>query len=132
MTVIPNRLAMALAVIALPLTLAISSPAALAVPHPAPSTSQAEETLTIKAQHSSIKSGEKATFTGHAILCTLVGKEVTLQHKKGGKWTNLHSTAQVKGDSSYSLSEIFREKGVQQLRVTAAGAHSATVKLTVK
>ncbi|MFI5986054.1 hypothetical protein ACIBEA_35000 [Streptomyces sp. NPDC051555] len=106
-----------------------ASAAATPKPKPSPSAS-ASASVTLTATPTTVKAGDKVTFTGRT-KGVPIGTKVVLQHKYGAKWTTLRASTTVKQGSSYSLDNAFRDKGKEQLRVMVGDAVSPTVDVTV-
>ncbi|GAA4096007.1 MULTISPECIES: hypothetical protein [Streptomyces] len=104
---------------------------AAASPKPSPSASKMAGSITVKASSTSVKAGDKVTFTGRTKGLP-IGTKVVLQHKKGSKWTTLQASALVKQGSSYSLDAKLNDKGKQDLRIKYDEVVSPTVTVTVK
>ncbi|MFG3286781.1 hypothetical protein [Streptomyces sp. NPDC048111] len=104
---------------------------AAASPKPTPSASAASGSITVKASVTSVKSGDKVTFTGRTKGMP-IGSKLVLQHKKGGKWTTLQAGGTVKQGSSYTFDAKLNDKGKQELRVKYGEVTSPTVTVTVK
>lgn len=102
---------------------AAGATAAVAAPAPAPS-------ITLKANHTSVKLGGVVTFTGKTAGLKEGGK-VTLQVKSGATWKSLPVTAKV-NHSAYKLTDKFQKKGVQVLRVKDGATVSKGVSVTVR
>ncbi|MFI9064171.1 hypothetical protein ACIGQE_20140 [Streptomyces sp. NPDC053429] len=128
-----NRPARLLAAGALSLALwtagAVGTASAAAFP-PRPAATQPAGEVSVKANPTDVKTGDKVTFTGRT-KGVPIGSKVVLQHENGSKWTTLHASTAVKQGSSYSLDTTFRSKGKEQLRVMVAGATSPTVTVNV-
>ncbi|MFJ7203457.1 hypothetical protein ACIQWR_07980 [Streptomyces sp. NPDC098789] len=108
-----------------------ASAAATPKPKPSPSASaSASASVTLTATPTTVKAGDKVTFTGRT-KGVPIGTKVVLQHKYGAKWTTLRANTTVKQGSSYSLDNAFRDKGKEQLRVMVGDAVSPTVDVTV-
>jgi hypothetical protein len=90
--------------------------------------------ITVKANKSSVKAGDKVTFTGRT-KGLKIGTPLVLQHEKNGKWNALRATAKVKKGSSYALIAQLNTKGTEKLRVASANTsgkvHSPTVTVKV-
>jgi hypothetical protein len=102
---------------------AAGATAAVAAPAPAPS-------ITLKANHTSVKLGDVVTFTGKTAGLK-EGSKVTLQVKSGATWKSLPVTAKV-NHSAYKLTDKFQKKGVQVLRVKDGTTVSKGVSVTVR
>lgn len=91
--------------------------------------------ITVKAEKTEVKAGDKVTFTGRT-KGLKVGSPLVLQHEKDGKWTSLRATAKVKKGSSYALIAKLNTKGTEHLRIAGASAagkvYSPTVTVKVK
>ncbi|MEU7425163.1 hypothetical protein ACGFX8_18250 [Streptomyces sp. NPDC048362] len=88
--------------------------------------------ITVKADKSSVKAGDKVRFTGRT-KGLKVGTPLVLQHEKSaGKWTALKAATKVKNGSSYALVAKLNTKGSEHLRITAGKVHSPTVTVKVK
>jgi uncharacterized cupredoxin-like copper-binding protein len=98
-----------------------ATPAAKAAP-------KASLTLTASATH--VKAGQTVTFTGRATGLKN-GSKVTLQEKDHGKWVSLPATATVK-KNTYKLTDKFKAKGTETLRVVDGKTASRTVTVTVR
>ncbi|MEU9197595.1 hypothetical protein [Streptomyces hundungensis] len=105
--------------------------ASAATPKPSPSASKTTGSITVKASSTSVKAGDKVTFTGRTKGLP-IGTKLVLQHKKGNKWTTLQAGTLVKQGSSYSLDAKLNDKGKQDLRVKYDEVVSPTVSVTVK
>ncbi|MFC5723571.1 hypothetical protein ACFP1Z_25755 [Streptomyces gamaensis] len=88
----------------------------------------AKESITVKASAKSVKHGETVTLSGK-VMNIKDGSKLTVQHKKGNKWTTLHASTTVK-HGAYSTKVKLNNKGTEHLRV----AHGKTVSkdVTVK
>ena len=86
--------------------------------------------ITLKANHASVKLGDVVTFTGKSTGLK-EGSKVTLQVKSGATWKSLPVTAKV-NHSAYKLTDKFQKKGVQVLRVKDGAAVSKGVSVTVR
>ncbi|MET3986933.1 hypothetical protein [Streptomyces sp. PvR034] len=106
-----------------------ASAAATPKPKPSPSAS-ASASVTLTATPTTVKAGDKVTFTGRT-KGVPIGTKVVLQHKYGAKWTTLRASTTVKQGSSFSLDNAFRDKGKEQLRVMVGDAVSPTVDVAV-
>ncbi|GGZ63435.1 hypothetical protein [Streptomyces subrutilus] len=106
-----------------------STAAAAATPTPSASRSAAGE-ITLKAAPTEVKAGEKVTFTGRSKGLP-IGTKVVLQHKNGSKWTTLHVNTLIKKGSSFSFENTFKDKGKQELRVSAGNWTSPSMTVTV-
>ncbi|MEU9101153.1 hypothetical protein [Streptomyces sp. NPDC048361] len=104
---------------------------AAASPKPTPSASKAAGSLTVKVSQTTVKAGDKVTFSGRTKGMP-IGSKLVLQHKKGSKWTTLQAGTVVKQGSSYSFDAKLNDKGKQDLRIKADNGISATVTVTVK
>ncbi|MFE2283972.1 hypothetical protein ACFXDJ_07360 [Streptomyces sp. NPDC059443] len=109
---------------------AAATSAAAATPTPSASKSAAGE-ITLKATPTEVKAGEKVTFTGRTKGLP-IGTKVVLQHKNGSKWTTLHANTLIKQGSSFSFDNTFKNKGKEELRVTAGDSTSPSVTVTVR
>ncbi|WP_330457741.1 hypothetical protein OIB37_12975 [Streptomyces sp. NBC_00820] len=94
------------------------------------SPSAEEGSITVKAGKSSVKAGDKVTFTGRT-KGLKIGTKLVLQHEKSGKWTTLKASAKVRTGSSYAIVAKLNFKGEEHLRVSAGKVHSPTVKVKV-
>ena len=101
---------------------AVGATAAVAAPAPA--------SITLKANHTTVKLGDVVTFTGKSTGLK-EGTKVTLQVKSGATWKSLPVTAKV-NHSAYKLTDKFQKKGVQVLRVKDGAAVSKAVSVTVR
>ncbi|MFJ5303812.1 hypothetical protein [Streptomyces sp. NPDC088350] len=90
----------------------------------------APPTLTLKANHTTVKPGDVVTFTGRTAGLK-EGSKVTLQVKSGRTWKSLPVTAKV-GHSAYKLTDKFQKKGVEVLRVKDGATVSKPVSVTVR
>lgn len=90
----------------------------------------AAKAITIKASHSSIRSGQSVTLTGRADHVA-AGTRLSVQHLVNGKWTTLRTTTVAKKGDAYRVSVKLTAKGTQHLRVTHDGTHSRTVTVHV-
>ncbi|WP_406459640.1 hypothetical protein OH768_33130 [Streptomyces sp. NBC_01622] len=102
---------------------AVGATAAVAAPAPAPS-------ITLKANHTTVKLGDVVTFTGKSTGLKQ-GSKVTLQVKSGPTWKSLPVTAKV-NHSAYKLTDKFQKKGVSVLRVKDGATVSKAVSVTVR
>ncbi|MFE9168031.1 hypothetical protein ACFYNZ_00610 [Streptomyces kebangsaanensis] len=91
---------------------------------------KAAEAITVRASHSSIKSGQSVTLTGRTANLA-AGAKLTVQHWVNGKWTTLRATSVVKKGDTYTVSTKLLAKGPQKLRVVHGTAHSKTVTVDV-
>ena len=98
---------------------------------PSASASKSAASITVKASTTSVKAGDKVTFTGRTKGMP-IGSKLVLQHKKGNKWTTLQASTTVKQGSSYSLDAKLNDKGKQELRIKYDEVTSPTVAVTVK
>ncbi|MGW2818022.1 hypothetical protein [Streptomyces sp. NPDC001415] len=105
--------------------------AAAPKPKPSASASKSAASITVKASSTSVKAGDKMTFTGRTKGMP-IGSKLVLQHKKGNKWTTLQASTTVKKGSSYSLDAKLNDKGKQELRIKYDETTSPTVTVTVK
>lgn len=105
--------------------------AAAPKPKPSASASKPAAAITVKASSTSVKAGDKMTFTGRTKGMP-IGSKLVLQHKKGNKWTTLQASTTVKKGSSYSLDAKLNDKGKQELRIKYDETTSPTVTVTVK
>ncbi|MCT9091186.1 hypothetical protein N4G70_20305 [Streptomyces sp. ASQP_92] len=110
---------------------AVGTVASAATPKPSPSASKTAASITVKASSTSVKAGDKVTFTGRTKGLP-IGTKLVLQHKKGNKWTTLQASTVVKQGSSYSLDAKLNDKGKQDLRIKYDEVVSPTVSVTVK
>jgi hypothetical protein len=101
---------------------AVGATSAVAAPAPA--------TITLKANHTTVKLGDVVTFTGKSTGLK-EGSKVTLQVKSGRTWKSLPVTAKV-NHSAYKLTDKFQKKGVQVLRVKDGATVSKGVSVTVR
>lgn len=101
---------------------AVGATSAVAAPAPA--------TITLKANHTTVKLGDVVTFTGKSTGLK-EGSKVTLQVKSGRTWKSLPVTAKV-NHSAYKLTDKFQKKGVEVLRVKDGAAVSKAVSVTVR
>ncbi|MFJ6897982.1 hypothetical protein [Streptomyces hokutonensis] len=102
---------------------AVGATAAVAAPAPA-------QSITLKANHTTVKLGDVVTFTGKS-AGVKEGSKVTLQVKSGATWKSLPVTAKV-NHSAYKLTDKFQKKGVQVLRVKDGATVSKAVSVTVR
>jgi plastocyanin len=86
--------------------------------------------ITVKADKSTVKAGDKVTFTGRT-KGLKVGTKLVLQHEKAGKWNALNGSTTVKNGSSYSLTAKLNTKGQEHLRIAAGTTYSPTVTVKV-
>ncbi|MEW2292636.1 hypothetical protein ABZ719_08010 [Streptomyces sp. NPDC006743] len=88
--------------------------------------------ITVKANHTSVKAGQSVTLAGHT-KDEKTGTKLVLQHLHNGKWTTLHTTTMVKKGGVFSLSHKFTAKGTEHLRVATSDGktHSSTVTVKV-
>jgi plastocyanin len=86
--------------------------------------------ITVKADKSTVKVGDKVTFTGRT-KGLKVGTKLVLQHEKAGKWNALNGSTTVKNGSSYSLTAKLNTKGQEHLRIAAGTTYSPTVTVKV-
>jgi hypothetical protein len=98
-------------------------------PKPSPSMS-AMGSITIRASKTSVKAGDKVTFTGRT-QGLRIGTPLVLQHQNHGKWIPLKASVKVKNGSAYSLTAKINTKGTEQLRIAAGKTHSPTVTVKV-
>ncbi|MEV0484693.1 hypothetical protein AB0I69_29285 [Streptomyces sp. NPDC050508] len=101
---------------------AVGATSAVAAPAPA--------SITLKANHTTVKLGDVVTFTGKSTGLK-EGSKVTLQVKSGRTWKSLPVTAKV-NHSAYKLTDKFQKKGVEVLRVKDGAAVSKAVSVTVR
>ncbi|MEU5088066.1 hypothetical protein [Streptomyces sp. NPDC021356] len=103
-----------------------------AKPSPTHSMMPMTKSITVKANHTSIKAGQSVTFAGHA-KDVKTGTKLVLQHLHNGKWTTLHTSTTVKKGGVYSLSHKFSTKGTEHVRVATSDGktHSPTVSVKV-
>ncbi|MGW2031536.1 hypothetical protein [Streptomyces spinosus] len=91
--------------------------------------------ITVKADKTEVKAGDKVTFTGRT-KGLKVGSPLVLQHEKSGKWIPLRATAKVKKGSSYALIAKLNTKGAEHLRIAGVSGsekvYSPTVAVKVK
>ncbi|WP_449341354.1 hypothetical protein, partial [Streptomyces canarius] len=66
--------------------------------------------ITVKADKTEVKAGDKVTFTGRTKGLE-VGSPLVLQHEKSGRWIPLRATAKVKKGNSYALIAKLNTKG---------------------
>ncbi|MFI6150042.1 hypothetical protein [Streptomyces sp. NPDC051109] len=104
---------------------AAATSAAAATPAPSPSGE-----LSLTATPTEVKAGEKVTFTGRTKGLP-IGTKVVLQHKNGSKWTTLHANTLVKQGSSFSFDNTFKNKGKEELRVTAGNWSSPSTTVII-
>ncbi|WP_043676618.1 hypothetical protein [Streptomyces xylophagus] len=104
-----------------------ASPSPKASPKASPS---AMGSITVKADKSTVKVGDKVTFTGRT-KGLKVGTKLVLQHEKAGKWNALNGSTTVKNGSSYSLTAKLNTKGQEHLRIAAGTTYSPTVTVKV-
>ncbi|MGW0992064.1 hypothetical protein [Streptomyces sp. NPDC002520] len=101
---------------------------------PSPSPSAKAASITAKAHKTTVKAGDKVTFTGRTTGLK-VGSPLVLMQEKAGKWTPLKATTKVKTGSSYALTARLNTKGTQHLRVASANmsgkVHSPSVMVKV-
>ncbi|MEW1641869.1 MULTISPECIES: hypothetical protein [unclassified Streptomyces] len=112
---------------ALSLALLSAGTASAFAASPSPS---AMGSITVKADRSTVKAGDKVTFTGRT-KGLKVGTKLVLQHEKSGKWNALNASTVVKNGSSYSLTAKLNTKGKEQLRIAAGTTYSPTVTVKV-
>ncbi|MFJ5307379.1 hypothetical protein [Streptomyces sp. NPDC088350] len=112
---------------ALSLALLSAGTASAFAASPSPS---AMGSITVKADKSTVKAGDKVTFTGRT-KGLKVGTKLVLQHEKAGKWNALKGSATVKNGSSYSLTAKLNTKGQEHLRIAAGTTYSPTVTVKV-
>ncbi|MCX4810928.1 hypothetical protein OG601_09875 [Streptomyces sp. NBC_01239] len=86
--------------------------------------------ITVKADRSTVKAGDKVTFNGRT-KGLKVGTKLVLQHEKSGKWNALNASTTVKNGSSYSLTAKLNTKGQEHLRIAAGTTYSPTVTVKV-
>ncbi|MFG2883281.1 hypothetical protein ACGFYV_13440 [Streptomyces sp. NPDC048297] len=102
--------------------------------HAASSPSPNAASITVKAHDTSVKAGDKVTFTGRT-KGLKVGTPLVLMHEQSGKWIPLKTTAKVKKGSSYAMIAQLNTKGTQHLRVASANmsgkVHSPSVTVKV-
>ncbi|WP_051696364.1 hypothetical protein [Streptomyces sp. NRRL S-244] len=128
----PRRIARVLAAGALSAVLlsgggvAAATSAAAATPTPS-----AAGEITLTAKPTEVKAGEKVTFTGRTKGLP-IGTKVVLQHKNGSKWTTLHANTLVKQGSSFSFDNTFKNKGKEELRVTAGNWTSPSTTVIIR
>ncbi|MEU6662116.1 hypothetical protein [Streptomyces sp. NPDC046821] len=105
-------------------------------PMPMPSathskTPMTKASITIKANHMSVKAGQSVTFIGQT-KGLKSGTKLVLQSQSNGKWTTLGSSTTVTKSHAYKLTHKFSTKGTQLLRVSMSGTmHSPTVSVKV-
>ncbi|MET8768082.1 hypothetical protein [Streptomyces sp. NPDC004658] len=91
--------------------------------------------ITVKADKTEVKAGDKVTFTGRT-KGLKIGSPLVLQHEKSGKWTSLRATAKVKKGSSYALIAKLNTKGAEHLRIAGTSesgkVYSPTATVKVK
>ncbi|MFJ9897618.1 hypothetical protein ACIQPR_30250 [Streptomyces sp. NPDC091280] len=104
-----------------------ASPSPKASPKASPS---AMGSITVKADKSMVKAGDKVTFSGRT-KGLKVGTKLVLQHEKAGKWNALNGSTTVKNGSSYSLTARLNTKGQEHLRIAAGTTYSPTVTVKV-
>ncbi|MET7685969.1 hypothetical protein [Streptomyces sp. NPDC005423] len=101
-------------------------------PMPTPSathskTPMTKASITIKANHASVKAGQSVTLTGQTTGLKS-GTKLVLQRLSNGKWTGLSPSTTVTKSHTYTLTGKFSTKGTQHLRVSTSGTtHSPTV-----
>ncbi|MFB7600361.1 hypothetical protein [Streptomyces sp. NPDC056160] len=101
-----------------------------AKPSPTHSMMPAKGSITVKANHSSIKAGQSVTLTGRTADMA-AGTKLSVQHLNNGKWTTLRATTVVKKGNTYTVTTKLAAKGTQHLRVVHGGTHSKTVTVHV-
>ncbi|MFF4757200.1 hypothetical protein [Streptomyces sp. NPDC001292] len=111
------------------------SAAAVAVTSPSPMPTRTHmptkaASITVRADHSSVKAGQSVTLTGRTANLA-VGTKLTVQHLSNGKWTTLRATTAVKKGDTYTVSTKLAVKGKQELRVVHGNTHSKTVTVNV-
>lgn len=102
-------------------------------PHPSHSSSMSPMTMgsiTVKADKTTVKSGDEVTFTGR-VKGLKTGTKLTLQHQKGNKWTTLKGSTTVNKGYAYTLKHKFTNKGTEHLRIAAGKVYSSEVTLKV-
>ncbi|MEW1830283.1 hypothetical protein [Streptomyces sp. NPDC088196] len=114
---------------ALSLVLLSAGTASAFAASPSPSAS-AMGSITVKADKSTVKAGDKVTFSGRT-KGLKVGTKLVLQHEKSGKWNALNGSTAVKNGSSYSLTAKLNTKGQEHLRIAAGTTYSPTVTVKV-
>lgn len=92
--------------------------------------SMAVASITIKADHTTVKKGQKVMFTGRT-KGLKIGTVLVLQSRHGSKWTSLKEHTTVKKGSSYRLTASFNTKGTEHLRIAAGKVYSPVVTLKV-
>lgn len=116
---------------ALSLALLSAGTASAFAASPSPKASpSAMGSITVKADKSTVKVGDKVTFTGRT-KGLKVGTKLVLQHEKAGKWNALNGSTTVKNGSSYSLTAKLNTKGQEHLRIAAGTTYSPTVTVKV-
>ncbi|GAA2773943.1 hypothetical protein GCM10010521_60230 [Streptomyces rameus] len=102
---------------------------------PSPSPNEGTASISVKADKTSVKAGDKVVFTGRT-KGLKIGNPLVLQHEKSGKWTSLKATAKVKKGSSYALTAKLNTKGTEHLRIASVNSsgkvYSPTVTVKVK
>ncbi|RVU15910.1 hypothetical protein EOT10_38065 [Streptomyces antnestii] len=94
-------------------------------------TPKTKASITIKANHTSVKAGQSVTFTGRT-KGLKSGTKLVLQKQHNGKWTTLGSSTTVTKSHTYRLTHKFSTKGTQHVRVSTSGTtHSPTVSIKV-
>lgn len=86
--------------------------------------------ITVSASTTKAKPGQSVAFTGK-VTGLKDGSKVTLQEKVKGKWVSLPVSTTVK-KSTYKLSDKFKAKGTETLRVVDGKTVSKTVTVTVR
>lgn len=114
---------------ALSLALLSAGTASAFAASPSPNAS-AMGSITVKADKSTVKAGDKVTFSGRT-KGLKVGTKLVLQHEKSGKWNALNGSTAVKNGSSYSLTAKLNTKGQEHLRIAAGTTYSPTVTVKV-
>ncbi|MEU6422830.1 hypothetical protein [Streptomyces spiralis] len=91
----------------------------------------ATASITVKANHTSVKAGESVTLAGHA-KDAKTGTKLVLQHMHNGKWTTLHANTTVKKGGVFKLTEKLHTKGTEHLRVSTSDGKTHSPTVTVK
>lgn len=87
--------------------------------------------ITVKANHTSVRAGESVTLAGRA-KDVKTGTKLVLQHLHNGKWTTLHASTTVKKGGAFKLTEKLRTKGTEHLRVSTSDGKTHSPIVTVK
>ncbi|MEU6480852.1 hypothetical protein ABZ858_29030 [Streptomyces sp. NPDC047017] len=87
--------------------------------------------ITVKANHTTVKAGENVVFAGH-VKGVKTGTKLVLQHQHNGKWTTLHASTTVKKGGVFSLSGKLNTKGTEHLRVVTSDGRTHSSTTTVK